>query len=97
MKKKTMKVFSLITLLLLMSGCVKYNINMKITKDKKMNMELIMAVSKNLKEQADSNESTTTEEQDEEAIEKLKKEGWKVEDYEDEDFTGSRLTKDFNI
>lgn len=89
MKKKTIKIISIITLVLFMTGCVKYNANIKITNDKKMDMELIIAVKKTLQE------DKSTEDTDNDSINKLKKEGWKVEPYEDDVYKGSKLTKSY--
>ena len=88
--KKFLKVLSLLLVVSLLSGCVKYNIDMKITKDKKLSMSFITAAAKDLA----SGEGTTTE-TDEEQINKLKNEGWKVEEYKDEKFEGFKLTKEF--
>jgi len=92
MKNKIIKMFSVFAFILLVSGCVKYNANMKITNDKKMKFELIIAVSKEMQNQ----EGVTTSTGNDETLEKLKNEGWKVEEYEDSKYVGSKLTKTYD-
>jgi len=97
MKKRFLRIFSIIAVVLLMSGCVKYNINAKITSDKKMVMELIIATSLN-GQQGTGEEGEEGEEasEDEEQIAKLKEAGWSVEEYKEDDYKGSKLSKTFN-
>ena len=93
--RKYFKLLSIFALLILLTGCVKYNLNMKISEDKKMRMELILATSKSLQSMGTS-ESTEESEENKEAEEKLKKAGWKVEEYEDDTFSGKKYVKEFD-
>ena len=86
--KKILKGIVALFVVLVMSGCVKYNVDMKISKDGKMDMTFIAAVSNSMTEGA-------TESTDEAAIEKLKNAGWKVEEYKDDTYTGSKLSRTF--
>jgi hypothetical protein len=93
--RKYFKLLSIFALLILLTGCVKYNLNMKISEDKKMRMELILATSKSLQSMGTS-ESTEEKEENKETEEKLKKAGWKVEEYEDDNFSGKKYVKEFD-
>ncbi len=88
--KKLSKIVLLLFVVLFMSGCVKYNVDIKISNNKKMDMSFISAVSSSLKGQG-----TETTEENDDAIEKLKSEGWKVEEYKDDTYEGYKLTKSF--
>jgi len=90
--KKIFKVISIFMIAVLLTGCVKYHYNIEITEDKKMKMELIVAVSSALQESG----SVESDEEDEEAEKKLKEEGWIVEDYKDDTYTGKKYTKTFD-
>ena len=100
MKKRFLRLFSIIAVALLLSGCVKYNFNAKITSDKKMTLELIIATSKSLQgtgtgsEDGEGNETTT--EEDDEELKKLKDAGWTVEEYEDDTYKGTKLKKTYD-
>ncbi len=103
MKKKIFKLFSIFALVLFMSGCVKYNVIIKITSDKKMAMELIIATSKSLQSNTEgdttSDTDTTTDDEStesDESLKKLEKQGWKLESYEDDNYVGSKLSKKFD-
>ncbi len=87
--KKFLKAISLFLVVFLLSGCIKYNVDMKITKDKKMSMTFITAMASNM----GAGDATT--ETDEEQVEQMKNDGWKVEDYKDDEFEGFKLTKEF--
>jgi len=88
--KKVLKTISLFLVVVLLSGCVKYNIEMNITKDKKMNMVFVSAVDKTMF----GEEAQETE--DSEELQKLKDAGWKLEKYEDDKWKGSKLSKSFD-
>ena len=93
MKKRILRIFSIIAVALLLSGCVKYNINVKINNNKKMTMELIIATSKSMQGTGETSESS---EDDEDSLKKLKDAGWTVEEYEDDTYKGSKLKKTFD-
>ena len=88
--KKVLRTISLFMVVVLLSGCVKYNIEMNITKDKKMNMVFISATDKSMF--GDSIEET----EDNEELQKLKNEGWKLEKIEDDKWKGAKLSKSFD-
>ncbi len=92
MKKKILGLFSIFAIAILMSGCVKYNANIKITSDKKMTMELIIATSKSMQGMMEGAE----EQEDNEEIQKLKEAGWTVESYEDSEYKGQKLKKTYS-
>ena len=73
---------------LLLTGCVKYNANMDIKKDKSMDFTIIYAVNSTLlenKELLDENEK-----------EEVKKQGFTVEDYSEDNMKGVKLSKKIN-
>lgn len=88
--KKVLRTILLFMVVVLLSGCVKYNIEMNITKDKKMNMVFISAADKSMF--GDSIE----EPEDNEELQKLKNEGWKLGKFEDDKWKGAKLSKSFD-
>ena len=73
-----------------LTGCVKFNANMEIKKDKSMDFSIIYAVDLSaMGGEANTSEGTFTNEQKEE----LKKQGFTVEDYTDGKMKGLKLTK----
>ena len=60
----------------LLSGCVKYNLDIKVTGDKKVDLVLISGVKKGSVLNTDEEETKKTEKA-------LKEAGSKIEDYED--------------
>ena len=88
MKKNFMIVILLIVTFLL-SGCVKYNLDIKVTGDKKVDLVLISGVKKGSVLNTDEEETKKTEKA-------LKEAGWKIEDYEDELYKGKKYYKHYD-
>lgn len=80
---KKIKYLLICLLIIICSGCVKYNVKMGINPDKSMELEIIYAVEKSLV----SNGLDKTE------ISKLEKEGYKLKEYNKDSYTGYKLTK----
>lgn len=89
--KKVRNVLLLLVATLTLTGCVKFNANMEIKKDKSMDFSIIYAIDTSAMGGEESNESgeTFTAEQKEE----LKKQGFTVEDYTDGKMKGIKITK----
>ena len=85
MKKKRILLLFLITTFLL-TGCVKYELDMSMKNDKSITMTIIDSMQKEYVEAMQATKNT-------EAYEKL---GYTVKDYTDSKFTGLKLTKKFN-
>ena len=85
--KKTMKLLSLLAVVVLMSGCVKYDIGMEIGKDKSVNVAIISAIDSTLM----GNEQTV----DEDEIKALEDKGFTATKYEDDNWNGYTLTKKY--
>ena len=71
---------------LLLTGCVKYNVNMDIKKDKSMEFSIIYAVDTSIF--GDDNDSIT-----EDQISELKEQGFSVTEYSEGNMKGYSLTK----
>ncbi|MBE6150385.1 MAG: DUF3153 domain-containing protein [Firmicutes bacterium] len=84
MNKKRLLI--LIGMIFLLTGCVKYNLDMGVGKDKSISITIIDAIQK---EYAGSLENT-------DSLEEYKKLGYEVETYNDNGYTGLKLTKKFN-
>jgi len=84
--KKTMKLFSLLLIVVLMSGCVKYNINMEVGKDKSVTIEVISAM-----EETYYNSESVKEE-----AEVAEKKGFKIEEYSQDNWKGSKFVKKYD-
>ena len=76
---------SLFIVAFLLTGCVKFNVNMDIKKDKSMDLSIIYAIDKEL----NKDDSLL----DEDSIKEYKKNGYKLEKYEDEKKSGYKITK----
>lgn len=88
--KNGFKILCVMALILMTTGCVKIEIGMDINKDKSMNLSIIEAANKELLEQSDGDIA------DESELEQIKKEGFKVEKYEDDSMRGYKFTKQVN-
>jgi hypothetical protein len=84
--KKVKSLIVLLVVTLLLTGCVKYNVNMEIRKDKSMNFEMIYAVNESLLEGKDVF--------DEKELKEIKDKGFKVEEYNKDNMKGFTLTKE---
>ena len=90
--KRSFKVLCLMLVAFMMSGCMKFNMNMDINSDKSMNLELIVAFANEM--MGSSNETNM----DNSEIQKLKDNGFNVEEYSDDTMTGYTIfTKINNI
>ncbi len=86
--KKTMKLLSLIAVVVLMSGCVKYDIGMEVGKDNSVSISLTSAISNSLADYAsDSDDSEKSA---------LEKKGYTVKEYKDDKWTGFTYTKKYD-
>ena len=74
----------------MMSGCMKFNMNMDINSDKSMNLELIVAFANEM--MRSSNETNM----DNSEIQKLKDNGFNVEEYSDDTMTGYTISTKIN-
>ena len=72
--RKLRSVVVLLVVTLLLTGCVKYNVNMEIRKDKSMNFEMIYAMNSSLLQGKDVF--------DEKELKEIKDKGFKVEKYD---------------
>jgi hypothetical protein len=92
--KKFKLLFSIVTVLFLMTGCVKYNATMEIKKDKSMDLKIIYALDTSsfgdLAEEDVSTNSTETISKEQKA--ELEKKGYKVSEYKDDKYNGVELT-----
>ena len=86
MKKKLRNILSLLIVLFVMTGCVKFNANMEIKKDKSMDFEIIYAIDTTYygDEEINSNDEDFND---------LKNSGFVVENYVDGVMKGVRLSR----
>ena len=83
--KKSKYLLLIVSIALLLTGCVKFNANMEIKKDKSMNFSIIYAV--------DTSMFGDTELLTDENKENLKKQGFEIADYSQDKMKGFTLTK----
>ena len=91
--KNLKKLIVLLFTVIIVSGCVKVETNMKISMNKKMDFEIIMAVDKNLLEE---NEIYQDELLDDKQKEELTNQGFEIKKYEDNNQIGNIITKKFD-
>lgn len=84
MNKK--RLLFLIGIIFLLTGCVKYELDMGVGKDKSISITIIDAIQKDYAGSLDSTDS----------LEEYKNLGYEVETYNDDSYTGLKLTKKFN-
>ena len=84
--KKLRNVVVLLVVTLLLTGCVKYNVNMEIRKDKSMNFEMIYAMNSSLLQGKDVF--------DEKELKENKDKGFKVEKYDKDNMKGFTISKE---
>lgn len=83
--KKIRSLVILLTVTLLLSGCVKYNVNMDIKKDKSMEFKIVYALDTSvLGEKASFSDSD---------LKKIKDQGFEVEEYTEGTMKGFTITK----
>lgn len=85
--KKIRNLVVIFIFMILCTGCVKYNANMTIKKDKSMDFSIVYAV----------NSSLMGDDKilDDDEIKKLKKEGYTIEEYDKDDMKGFIITKKY--
>lgn len=84
--KKLRNVVVLLVITLLLTGCVKYNVNMEIRKDKSMNFEMIYAMNSSLLQGKDVF--------DEKELKEIKDKGFKVEKYDKDNMKGFTISRE---
>ena len=84
--KKNKKILILIVITLLLTGCVKYNVEMNVKKDKSMDFSVIYAIDSSLTKDIPALLSDSDKQ-------KLEKRGFKVSDYEKDGMKGFSLVK----
>ena len=84
---KKQKLLIILILVILISGCVKYDLQMQVNTDKSFNFVLIDAM---------LNEYAGMETQDQTTSDEYKAKGFEVENYSDNEYTGLKLTKKYN-
>ena len=84
---KKQKLLIILILVILISGCVKYDLQMQVNTDKSFNFVLIDAM---------LNEYAGMETQDQTTADEYKAKGFEVENYSDNEYTGLKLTKKYN-
>lgn len=83
--KKSLYILTVLAVAICLSGCVKYNANMEIKKDKSMDFSIVYAVDT----QYFGNQEILTEEDKKE----FEEEGFKVTDYQEDTMKGFTITK----
>lgn len=88
--KRVIKLFSIITLLILSSGCVKYDFSVNVGKDKSVAFEYVLAIdvskSENINEEIISKDDES----------KYREKGYNVTEYNEGNYKGIKLSKKFN-
>ena len=93
MKKKLFSILALFIMIFSLTGCMKYNALMEIKEDKSMNFSIIYAMANSILEMSDDeNNELMTEEQKQELI----NQGFQIENYADDTYTGFQITKTIN-
>ena len=90
---KQLKSLILLFIIIIATGCVKVETNMKISGSKKMDFEIIMAIDKNMLEE---NEIYQDELLDNKQKEELTNQGFEIKKYEDNNQIGNIITKKFD-
>ena len=88
--RKNVKLLGLLLISVLLSGCVKLNVNMSINSDKSMDLDMIMAYSKQIQQYVGEGDTSFS------GIEESSEYGFEVKDYEDDSYFGKQVTKHFN-
>ena len=104
--KKIKLLLASLAMMLLLTGCVKINYDVKINNDKSMDLKIVYAPAKDVEMRVDDENGVVEiedgieiedgEEEEvfsEEKIQKLKDKGWDVESYEDDKYAGLTLHK----
>lgn len=86
-KKLMMSLCLIVSVMFVLTGCVKFNANMDIKSDKSMDFSIIYAI--------DSSMMGDTELIDADGKKELEDQGFKLEDYTDDKMKGFKITKNF--
>ncbi len=88
--KKILTSVLVASIMLALTGCIRYSTTMTVGTDGKMDLEILYAVydTSSLSDDAD-----TDDEDQKEAMEKLEEEGWKVKEYTKDSYKGYELSK----
>lgn len=89
MKKKILGIIGVMVLLFSLTGCMKFNATMEIKEDKSMDYSIIYAMNKKILEMNEEQQDLLDEKEKQDIINK----GFNIEDYEDNDNKGFKLTK----
>ncbi len=94
--KRLNRLFTLLLVVFLVTGCVKYNTQMGISEQGEVDLNITVGFANYLLDMVEEEESSTgmMTDSDKEELEKL---GFKVEDYKDNDWTGVKLSKAYQI
>lgn len=88
--KKSFKVLCTMLVVFMMTGCMKFNMNMTINKDKSMDLAFTVALANSMMEGTNGADSSQ--------LQKMKDNGYKVEEYSDNSMSGYNIsTKIDNI
>lgn len=87
MNKK--RIFVLIGIILLLTGCIKYDVDMGLNEDKSFSLTIISAIENEYAETSDNDENYNN-------FEEYEQLGYKAEKYSDGTYTGVKLTKKYN-
>ena len=87
--KKSCKVLCLMLMVLMMSGCMKYNMDMSIHNDKSMDLKFTVALANEMMSSAENS-------MDNNKIQKLKDNGFEVEEYSNDTMTGYTISTKIN-
>lgn len=89
--KKGLKLLALAFVMLLFTGCVRYDVDMTINNDKSMDLKITTAMADSVKGYMGEAASDGEKEKEE-----LKKQGLEVEDYAQDGYTGYTVKKHYN-
>lgn len=98
--KKIVKLFLIILSFVMLTGCVKINVETEITADKEVNLEIVYAINKTALEELEDGEESDFQNVDVESYKYLEDEGYKVKEYSRKDSEGNKyvgvtITKTF--
>lgn len=82
--------------LFLMTGCIKYNATMEVKKDKSMDFSIIYAIDMSSFDDMEDSENSSEDTINEEQKKELEKQGYKVEDYTEGKYKGSKISVSFD-
>ncbi len=95
--KRLNRLFTLLLVVFLITGCMKYNTHMGISEQGEVELNITVGFANYLLDMTGEESGTFTEGLDTEEKEALEKLGFKVEDYKDNEWTGAKLRKTYKI